>query len=243
MFETSVLELRGGRRFRWIVAGSVVVQAGLIAWLVLIPLLWPSVLPPMIVRAEVKHLTFRPVKIVQRVVATQSAAIHPPAGATTAAPVAAPRGPVIARPTPGALNDEPTLVANGTGMGDATGANLFRIPGGTGDGSGPKVSVKASGGGAALKISSGVSSGLLLAPIRPLYPPIAKAAGVSGTVIVAARIGTDGRILGAQVVSGPVMLQAAALAAIRDARYRPYQLNGQPVEVETSFSVNFVMGS
>jgi protein TonB len=82
----------------------------------------------------------------------------------------------------------------------------------------------------------------LLTPLRPSYPQIAKVARVSGTVVVTATIDTSGRIVGLKVLSGPPLLQQAAADAVRDARYRPFLLNGQPVEVVTTFSVNFVMG-
>ena len=80
---------------------------------------------------------------------------------------------------------------------------------------------------------------MLLNEMRPVYPPIALAAGVSGIVVVTATIDRTGRIVGAQAVSGPVMLRGAALDAVRAARYRPYLLNGEAVEVETTVSVNF----
>jgi protein TonB len=243
MFETSVLETRSGKRLQWIVAGSVVVQTALVGWMVIFPLLWPAVLPPSIAKAEIKRLTFHKpkiVQVVQKVVAIQTSSLHAPAA--TAAQVVAPRGPVIERLTPTISNDEPTYQVVGSTMGGPTGPNLFRTLDGNGDGRSRTVTVKPSGPSTPLRISGGVSSGLLLAPIRPQYPPIAKSAGVSGTVVVAARIGTDGRIQGAQVISGPLMLQSAALEAVKEARYRPYLLNGQPVEVETSFAVNFVMG-
>jgi protein TonB len=72
---------------------------------------------------------------------------------------------------------------------------------------------------------------------------IAKAAGVQGTVIIQANISKSGAIERAHVVSGPAMLQAAALEAVRSARYRPYMLDHQPTEVETTFSINFRLGS
>jgi protein TonB len=87
--------------------------------------------------------------------------------------------------------------------------------------------------------STGVSAGLLLAPIQPIYPPIAKAAGIQGTVTVHAIISKTGTIESASATSGRIMLQKAALDAIRMARYRPYLLNGLPTEVDTVFSVNF----
>ena len=93
-----------------------------------------------------------------------------------------------------------------------------------------------------LHVSTGVSEGMLLAPIRPVYPAIARAAGVHGTVVVEAVISREGKIESLRVVSGPVMLQGAAIDAIREARYRPYRLNGQPTEVQTTITVNFLMG-
>ena len=81
-----------------------------------------------------------------------------------------------------------------------------------------------------------------MAPIRPIYPVIARAAGVQGTVIVEAVISRIGTIESLHVVSGPPMLQSAALDAIREARYHPYRLNGEPTEVQTTITVNFRIG-
>jgi protein TonB len=84
---------------------------------------------------------------------------------------------------------------------------------------------------------------LLLAPIRPVYPHIAIAAHVEGTVVVTATIDKQGRITGIQVTSGPEMLRGAAVEAIKDARYKPYLLNGEPTDIITTISVNFRLGS
>jgi len=83
---------------------------------------------------------------------------------------------------------------------------------------------------------------MLLAPIRPVYPAIARAAGIQGTVVVEAVISQAGAIESLRVVSGPEMLRGAAVEAIRAARYRPYRLNGSPTAVETTITVNFTMG-
>jgi periplasmic protein TonB len=91
-------------------------------------------------------------------------------------------------------------------------------------------------------LSSGVVSGLLLKKTTPIYPPIARAARVEGTVILQATISTSGTIENLRVASGPQMLQQAALDAVRDWRYRPYLLNGEPVEVETTVNVIFTLG-
>jgi len=114
---------------------------------------------------------------------------------------------------------------------------------GIGVGSGPAVSVVAAKAPVGrLRVSSGVSEGMLIAPIRPVYPIIAKAAHVEGSVVVEAIISRTGTIESLHVVSGPQMLQNAALDAIREARYQPYRLNGEPTEVETRITVNFRMG-
>jgi protein TonB len=83
---------------------------------------------------------------------------------------------------------------------------------------------------------------MLLTPIRPVYPAPARAAGVQGTVVVDAIISRTGTIESLHVVSGPLMLQNAALDAIREARYRPFRLNGEPTEVQTTITVNFRIG-
>jgi protein TonB len=86
-------------------------------------------------------------------------------------------------------------------------------------------------------------AGSLLGPITPEYPMIAKLSHTEGTVVVQAVISKSGRIESAHVVSGPVVLQGAALQAVRAARYRPFLLNGLPTEVETTVSITFRMGS
>jgi protein TonB len=92
-------------------------------------------------------------------------------------------------------------------------------------------------------VSTGVSQGMLIAPIRPIYPPIAKAAHVEGKVIVEAVISRTGTIESLHVVSGPSMLQRAAIDAIQAAHYQPYRLNGEATAVETTITVNFRLGS
>ena len=91
-------------------------------------------------------------------------------------------------------------------------------------------------------ISSGVATGMLIRKMPPAYPPIAKAAHVSGTVVLNATISKDGTIKDLHVVNGPAMLRQAAADAVRDWRYRPYRLNNQPVEVETTIDVIFTLG-
>jgi protein TonB len=91
-------------------------------------------------------------------------------------------------------------------------------------------------------ISPEVAAGMLLEKPNPVYPPIAKAAHVEGTVVLQATISKTGTITTLKVVSGPAMLQEAALDAVRTWRYRPYLLSNRPVEVETTVSIVFALG-
>ena len=76
----------------------------------------------------------------------------------------------------------------------------------------------------------------------PQYPAIAKAARIQGTVVLQATISKNGTIENLHVISGPPMLQQAAMEAVKTWRYRPYLLNGEPVEVETQVNVIFTLG-
>jgi protein TonB len=91
-------------------------------------------------------------------------------------------------------------------------------------------------------VSAGVMAGMILSKPSPVYPPIAKAARVQGTVVLQATISKTGTIENLRAVSGPAMLQQAALDAVRNWRYRPYLLNNEPVEVETTVNVVFTLG-
>jgi protein TonB len=93
-----------------------------------------------------------------------------------------------------------------------------------------------------VNISAGVAIGMLLQKTAPVYPPIAKAARVSGTVVLQAKISKTGLIEDLHVVNGPAMLQQAAIDAVKTWRYRPYLLNNDPVEVETTVNVIFTLG-
>jgi protein TonB len=92
-----------------------------------------------------------------------------------------------------------------------------------------------------LRVSSGTEDGLLIQRTMPVYPAFAKAVGVSGTVTLAAIISKTGAIENLRVTGGPAMLQQAALNAVSTWRYRPYLLDGQPAEVETTVSVIFTL--
>lgn len=94
-----------------------------------------------------------------------------------------------------------------------------------------------------IRISQGVTKGLLIHRVEPTYPPLAKAARVQGEVVLTAIISTSGQIENLQLVSGHPMLVPEAIAAVKQWRYKPYLLNGQPVEVETTITVIFSLTS
>jgi len=94
-----------------------------------------------------------------------------------------------------------------------------------------------------IRISQGVTKGLLIHRVEPVYPPLAKAARVQGEVMLSAVISVNGDIENLQLVSGHPMLVPAAITAVRQWRYKPYLLNGQPVEVETTITVIFSLTS
>ena len=92
-----------------------------------------------------------------------------------------------------------------------------------------------------VRISSGVAQGLLIREIKPSYPTLAVQARVQGSVLLQAVIAKDGTVHDLRVVSGHPLLVKAALDAVRQWRYKPYLLNGQPVEVDTQIVVNFTL--
>ena len=241
MFDDSLIESCGqfasaGRR--WITAGSVCLQCLVAAGIVAVPLLRPEalsfrVLSPAVVVPVVQK---PPVVVVKRTAVASSASLSVPqvvqvatraAILNTLRPVDAGE-PSIADPGP-----MRALAGNGGG-GD--------LLGGTAVGGGRRVVAAAAAAVGPTRISAGVSAGMLLGEIRPVYPRIAIAARVEGVVVVEATISKTGGIESARVVSGPAMLAGAAIEAVRAARYRPYLLNGQATEVQTTVTVNFRLG-
>jgi protein TonB len=87
-----------------------------------------------------------------------------------------------------------------------------------------------------------VQAASLVRKVEPIYPPIAKTAHISGTVVLHAIIGKDGSVQNLEYVSGPPLLMKNAMDAIKQWRYKPTMLNGEPVEVDTTISVVFSLG-
>jgi TonB family protein len=138
------------------------------------------------------------------------------------------------------LNGEPTEVMTtitvnyslGTdpGPGASTGV-------GSGVGAGSSSSPVAS-----QRVAAGIAAGNLVSKVNPVYPEIAKASGTEGAVVMKAVISKEGMVENLQIVSGPEMLRASALDAVKQWVYKPYLLNGEPTEVETTITVNYSLG-
>lgn len=235
MFEDSLVESAGRirTRSRRYVLGSFLLEAVLVAVIILIPYLYPAALPP-------QYLTV-PLIEPPRAPAQAMAEQHPTPSAVR------PHVETLDLTVPSHIPTRITQVVdpmpdNVVMGGDSTGASSGNgVPRALfGDAPPPRMpEVHPPKPAPPLRVSAGVAEGHLIAPIRPAYPAIALATHTHGTVVVEATISTEGRIENLRVVSGPALLVNTAVEAIRVARYHPYLLNGAPVEVETTISVVF----
>jgi protein TonB len=90
-----------------------------------------------------------------------------------------------------------------------------------------------------LKISQGVSQGLLIKSVDPVYPALARQMRIQGAVELLANIGKDGSIKSVKLLSGDSVLSHAAIDAVKQWKYKPYYLDDQPVEIQTQITVKF----
>lgn len=241
MFEDSLVESTGRIRThsKRLAVGSFFLQAALVAVLALIPYLYPASLPK---QALTTLLIAPPPPLAPTAVAVRAAAARSeaaPALASLSLPSHIPTHPLM-----NARDDNPSppgdFVMGADGCAGANCLGLASIPT-PGSGSTPPVVVAAKPKAGPTRVSAGVAAGLLLTPIRPVYPAIAKAARVHGTVVVEATISKSGDVVNAHAVSGPAMLAQAAIQAIAQAKYQPFKLNGEPVDVETTINVIFTL--
>lgn len=240
MFEDSLVESGGklAQRNPWTTAFSFAVQMLLAGILVLLPFIYTEALPE-------QHL----LRILE--------APAPPPAATPAAPrIARPvetvseldhgvlRPPAEIPKTIAPIRDEetpPSGATNGPGG----------VPGGVPNGVPNSVITEVIRNTPAtlpraviqkVRVSSGVAQGFLVHEVKPQYPLLARQARIQGTVILQAVIGKDGMVQNLHVLSGHPMLTQAAIEAVKQWRYKPYYLNGDPVEVDTQINVNFMLG-
>jgi protein TonB len=90
-----------------------------------------------------------------------------------------------------------------------------------------------------LNISQGVSRGLLIKKVQPVYPKNALFMQVEGSVELMATISKTGDITHVKVLSGDFQLTKSATDAVKQWKYKPYLLNGEPVEIQTQVTINF----
>jgi protein TonB len=240
MFDQTFVETTDGTAKPVTVALSVLLQAGAIAVLILIPLLYTTALPS----ASLKDLLIAPAPPRAAVPAKEyRAAVQKGAPRTFQvahlyAPTKIPRtvtpsDMIAAAPdigVPGATSDAGSAIDFGGVIGS--------VPEPPPPMEKPPPTRKPN---SPLRIGSGLEEANLVHRVMPVYPPLAKATRVQGAVEFTALISKDGRIENLQLLRGHPLLVNAARAAVEQWRYRPTLLNGEPVEVITDIIVNFTL--
>jgi periplasmic protein TonB len=230
MFEQSLLQIdpRESARRRATAAASITLQAGMLAIFLLVPLLAPQVLPDLV------HAPTMPVIFNLR---PQPVELHSGGGAGDSANLAILVENVREFTAPSTMPSHAVMLDDG----DAAPSSPFFSTHGAG---GPLPNalsnvVRLPDKPKGPVVVSHLDEGMLIHRVDPLYPAIARANRIQGQVTLDAIISKEGTIENLRAVSGQPMLVPAALDAVRQWRYRPYLLNGSPVEVETHITVNF----
>ena len=216
----------------WTVVISTMIQAALVGILILIPLIYTEALPKQLLSTFIVAPAppppppppAAPMKIVRPVRVIQPQRM--------VAPTVIPKRIEIVK------EEAPEVgVAGGVGVVGGTGTLGGSLGGIIGAPPPPKPVVTAP-----VRIGGNVMEAKALERTQPVYPAIAKAAHVQGTVVLHAIISKEGAVEQLQLVSGPPLLVSAAMDAVRQWRYRPTLLNGEAVEVDTTIQVVFTLG-
>jgi TonB family protein len=133
-----------------------------------------------------------------------------------------------------ALPPRATAAADGAAVANQSATPLGQVPG-VGSSTPPPSGVKR------VRIGGNVAAASLIHQVQPVYPLNAKMNHVSGTVVLHALISSDGTIKDLKIVSGPIELTDASVSAVKQWRYKPLTINGEPVEVDTTISVVFTL--
>jgi protein TonB len=237
MFEDSTFESAGRirtRSRRWMIAAFTLNSSVLLA-LILIPLIHPEALPRQLIPflVDVPAVPKNPEPLKPQPVHTSPTNSQMP-GSQIIAPITIQTIIFIAH------RPEPPL---GQPIGD-WGDTIPGAPAGPGvvfpsQSVHPVVRPEHNG---PVRVPSTIVDGLLIRKTVPVYPPLGRVMRVEGTVSLAATISKTGTIENLRVVSGPPILQQAALDAVKTWLYRPYLLNREPIEVETTVNVIFTLG-
>ncbi len=92
-----------------------------------------------------------------------------------------------------------------------------------------------------VRVSQGVTTGMVVKKVQPIYPEQARQARIQGTVRMSAIISKAGEVVDIEVIEGPIELVVSAVNAVRQWKYRPYLIKGEPVEVDTQLTVNYTL--
>ena len=237
MFEDSTFESTGSIRTRsrgWMIA-ALGLNSSIVLALVLVPLIHPEALPRQLV--SILMTAPAPPPSAPPRLARPAASAASSSATMLPDPMAAPRQ----IPHTIAMINDPGPAPTGTVVGslDASNGEIDS----TGDvfHSQPQPRVVHPDAKLPVRLPSELAAGLLIRKVIPQYPALAKAARAEGTVVLSATIAKDGTIANLRVMSGPAMLQQAALDAVSQWRYRPYLLNGEPVAVDTTVNVVFTL--
>jgi protein TonB len=236
MFEDSTFESTGRIRTRsrgWAIA-ALALNSSILLAIIVIPLIHPEALPR---QAIAFLMALPPPPSAPPQIATHQAARasgpSTPVDDPFTAPTRIPPGIRIASDAGPEPSSSIGSLDSGNGVPDGIG-NAFHPQ--------PQPRVIHPEPKTAARLPSSVAEGLLIYKPLPQYSRLAITMHAEGTVVLAATISTNGTITNLRVVSGPAVLQQSAVAAVSNWRYRPYMLNGQPVEVETTVNVVFKMG-
>jgi protein TonB len=236
MFEDAMMESSGriNTRSKYYTFFGALLNGSLLAGLILFPLLHPEALPKNAMSAML--VAPAPPPPPPPLAPQQTHPVHMvPEVSEFNAPSRIPKQIAMGADTARAPSPDPGI----QNMGEPAGPPNTLLDG---IGSGSAVAVVKAPPLSKIAVSRGVMAGNIVSKPDPTYPAIAKAARIQGTVILSATISKTGTIENLTVVSGPQMLAQAALDAVRNWRYRPYLLNGEPVEVQTTVNVTFTLG-
>jgi periplasmic protein TonB len=213
----------------WTVALSAIAQVVIVFVLILVPLIYTEALDPRL--AAMSLVAPPPPQPPPPPTAIKTVRVRVVPLSKLVAPTFIPKKISIGK------NDAPVIYSNGDmGVPGATGNILNDILGNAAAPPSRPVPPQR------IRVGGNVEAGARVNNITPEYPAIAKLAHISGAVVLHAVIAKDGTIEQLEYVSGPPMLVKSAMDAVRQWRYKPYLLNGDPVEVETTIDVDFNFG-
>ena len=218
----------------WAAVGSVALLSLVLLALVVIPLFHTEVLLP-----QRKTLTMLYVPLAA---AASNTSLPVPTSTLSNTPTK------ISIPSASHTNQEassaPVVTPSGV-VGGVPGGAVGGIPGGvlndllSSKGTAPVLVSTPASAPKRTRVPARIAEANLVYDVAPKYPPDAGRERIEGTVVLMAVIGKDGTVRDVRVESGLPVLAQAAIEAVKQWRYRPYLLNGEPVEIDSQITINF----